>query len=95
VTSIHDFFGASVVQAMYCETIPLLPKRLAYPEHIPGQANAQFFYNDENDFLSRLRHLLTTTTKTDKIEIRNFVSHYDWQRQITDYDTLFDNLIES
>ena len=35
VTSHHDFFGASMVQAMYCDVAPLLPARLAYPEHIP------------------------------------------------------------
>jgi glycosyltransferase involved in cell wall biosynthesis len=34
VTSIHDFFGVSVVQAIYCNTYPLLPNRLAYPEHL-------------------------------------------------------------
>jgi glycosyltransferase involved in cell wall biosynthesis len=34
VTSIHDFFGVSVVQAIYCNTYPLLPDRLAYPEHL-------------------------------------------------------------
>ncbi|HEY6008066.1 MAG TPA: DUF3524 domain-containing protein, partial [Geobacteraceae bacterium] len=36
VTSVHDFFGASVVQALYCTCHPLLPDRLAYPEHIPA-----------------------------------------------------------
>ena len=29
VTSIHDFFGISVVEAIYCGCTPLLPKRLA------------------------------------------------------------------
>src|SRR5690606_5307312 len=35
VTSYHDFFGASVVEALACDVVPLLPQRLAYPEHLP------------------------------------------------------------
>ncbi|MBE0500755.1 MAG: DUF3524 domain-containing protein [Desulfuromonadales bacterium] len=95
VTSIHDFFGASVVQAIYCQTLPLLPKRLAYPEHIPAQHHDQFFYTDEDDFLSRLRNLLTNRRSPDKNMLRNFVTEYDWETQITQYDTLFDRIIAS
>ena len=32
ITSNQDFFGGSIIEAMYCETTPLLPKRLTYPE---------------------------------------------------------------
>ena len=35
VTSNQDFFGGSVVEAIYCNNYPILPNRLAYPEHIP------------------------------------------------------------
>ena len=92
VTSIHDFFGASVVQAMYCETIPLLPKRLAYPEHIPEKSHDRFFYADSEDLLSRLRNLLLNIQLKDKQEVRDFVMHYDWNTQVSRYDDLFKNL---
>lgn len=42
VTSIHDFFGVSVVQAVYCNTYPLLPNRLAYPEHLRLEPGTHF-----------------------------------------------------
>ena len=35
VTSIQDFFGGSVVEAIYTNCYSLLPDRLAYPEHLP------------------------------------------------------------
>ena len=93
MTSIHDFFGASVVQAMYCETNPLLPKRLAYPEHIPAKAHDQFFYNDSDDLLQRLRGLLLNIKLKSNYDVRDFVSQYDWGHQTQVYDDLLENLI--
>ena len=94
VTSIHDFFGASVVQAMNCETIPLLPKRLSYPEHIPEKSHDRFFYDDSEDLLARLRGLILNTPTTDKQEVRDYVTHYGWETQISRYDDLFESLIQ-
>ena len=37
-TAIHDFFGAAVVEAIYCDCLPILPNRLAYPQFVPGAA---------------------------------------------------------
>ena len=61
VHSNHDFFGASVVQAIYCHCTPLLPRRLAYPEHIPTPMREQFLYEDFDDLLERLRELIEET----------------------------------
>lgn len=32
-TAKHDFFGISVIEAIHCNCKPILPNRLAYPEH--------------------------------------------------------------
>ena len=55
VTSHHDFFGASVIQAIYCNCLPLLPDRLAYPEHLPVSKKAPYLYGDYGDLVNRLR----------------------------------------
>ena len=34
-TSIHEFFGISILEAIHCGCHPLLPNRLSYPELIP------------------------------------------------------------
>ncbi len=36
-TALHDFQGLSILQAVQCGCIPLVPNRLAYPEFLPAQ----------------------------------------------------------
>ena len=43
VTSNQDFFGISIIEASYCETYPLLPERLSYPELFDIKTNSEIF----------------------------------------------------
>jgi glycosyltransferase involved in cell wall biosynthesis len=79
VTSRHDFFGASVVQAIYCNCYPLLPNRLAYPEHIPEEHHAEYLYDDFTGLVSKLRHRIENLAETRRTQTQPFVRHYDWQ----------------
>ncbi|MCP4440010.1 MAG: DUF3524 domain-containing protein [Aureispira sp.] len=87
VTSHQDFFGGSIIEAIYCNTTPLLPKRLAYPEHFPQ--NLEFFY-EEDCFLATLAQLIQTKQVSD---LSSLVSQYDWSVLIQQYDTAFQNLL--
>jgi glycosyltransferase involved in cell wall biosynthesis len=88
VNSNHDFFGASVVQATYCNCTPLLPQRLAYPEHLPAAMQEKFLYRDFSDLLNRLRVLLQNPQQ-ETAALRAHVASYDWAEQIAKYDYLF------
>ena len=85
VTSNQDFFGGSVVEAMYCRTTPLLPRRLAYPEHT---SDPRCFYDGE-EFASRLDAWLRDPRR---IDCRHEVAHYDWKVQAPRYDTAMENV---
>ncbi|MGK0367580.1 MAG: glycosyltransferase involved in cell wall biosynthesis [Thermoproteota archaeon] len=80
-TSNHDFFGASVVEAIYCGCYPLLPNRLAYPEHIDSD---DYFYNTEKDAYEILKGILEKKKHLDFTPID--LSHYDWNQCIGKYD---------
>ena len=86
ITSRHDFFGASLIQAMYCDTVPLLPKRLAYPEHIPEQYHYTFFYDNEEDFVNRLQRLILDVRVIRKQKLGHFIENYDWSKMAPIYD---------
>ena len=94
VTSNQDFFGGSVVQALYCGVRPLLPKRLAYPEHIPEHLHAACFYQTDQDFYLQLRQLIgdflaNNNSIVDNDALQNFVSRYDWSTLGPLYDHAF------
>ncbi len=85
VTSIHDFFGVSVLEAIYCNTTPLLPHKLAYPEHLNS---AEYFYHSESDFVGKLTKLIENVNPTSH-ELQSQILKYDWSQVILQYDDLF------
>jgi len=91
VTSVQDFFGGSVVEAMYCNVKPLLPMRLAYPEHLPASVHQAYFYEEE-DFTDRLHRWIRDIKVLRKQQTRSFVQHYDWSVMAPAYDRRFAEL---
>ena len=108
VTSIHDFFGASVVEAVFAGAWPILPNRLAYPEHFgpehfgtehfPEEVLAKIFYDDFDGLVERLEDAVTSIDKlrADKVRresLRCHVEKYDWQTAGPLYDEEFASLV--
>ncbi len=86
VTADQDFFGGSVVEAIYCGTWPILPDRLAYPEHIPASERKDHLYRDEGELVDRLRDLLSDPEKLATKNIRHWVEQYDAKVLVPRYD---------
>lgn len=93
VTSNHDFFGASVVEAIYANVIPVLPNRLAYPEHIPLAYHRDYFYQSREEALSLLADKILHLDKWRQQTLSHFVQRYDWQHQAPAYDQAIGVLI--
>ncbi len=88
-TSYQDFFGGSVVEAIYCECMPLLPNRLAYPEHIPNALQTAVCYEDKDALYLTLKRYLTQGFESDICEqLAKHVARYDWKEMIGTYDAL-------
>ena len=87
ITSIQDFFGISIAEAVYCNTYPLLPNRLAYPEIYKKDKN--LFYNNHDDLISKTEKLIINKTMTNKGY--KLIKDYDWSNMINQYDIFFEN----
>eukprot|EP00668_Euglena_longa_P035389 GGOE01045461.1.p2 GENE.GGOE01045461.1~~GGOE01045461.1.p2 ORF type:complete len:342 (+),score=77.75 GGOE01045461.1:2-1027(+) len=90
VTSQQEYFGVSVVEAMHCGCFPLLPRRLAYPEHFPTpEAMEQHMYASEEELLSKLEWVLRHVDEAREAGKRcaGYVARYSWDHMALVYDS--------
>jgi len=89
VTARQDFFGYSVVEGLTCGLTPILPRRLAYPEHSHSEAH---FYTEESDFALQLEQAIrSASAQQEHFE----ADRYDWNTLTPKYDHLLSSLISA
>lgn len=82
VTSNQDFFGYSIIEAAHFGVTPILPMRLAYPEHnFPPQC----YYQNEEELLPLLRDMISKPLNKLIFDL----SPYSWENVIERYDHFF------
>ncbi len=94
-TAHHEFFGISIIEAIYCQTFPLLPNRLSYPELLPQSFHADCIYNDQDELVHKLRYALQNPTKTTKtaVALASHFKQYDWHTIAPAYDQFLEQLV--
>lgn len=93
VTSRQDFFGISIVEAIYCGCLPLLPDRLAYPEVFNRDKFPVIFYKNPEEKMEKLIRLLSGEMETPS-GIQELAARYSWQRLLPEYDEFFQRVAE-
>ncbi len=88
-TAIHDFFGAAVVEGIYCGCHPVLPWRLAYPHLIPPAHHERVLYRDFDGLVERLA---TCITGQGRVDLSAYVARYDWPAVAPLYDAALASL---
>ena len=87
VTAIQDFFGGSVVEAAYCGCHPVLPRGLAYGDHVREDF---LFYEGKTEALERLERLIISGAWRQPFEMGRKLARYDWRNCIGSYDTVLE-----
>jgi glycosyltransferase involved in cell wall biosynthesis len=85
-TAIHEFFGMGVTEAIYCGAIPVLPRRLSYPELLPVAAHEHCLYDDFDGLISKLRAALAQPRAHP--DLAAHAAMFDWSVQAPVYDEL-------
>ena len=77
VTSRHEFFGISVLEAASAGVFPILPERLSYPEIFPEKKFGRLFYEN-----GKLFEFIKNFAKNLDFSLRNEISEravsFDW-----------------
>ena len=92
VTSNQDFFRGSVVEAIYCGTYPILPRRLTYPELLTERDYNSHFYDNDSELYNKVEKAILNIAETRKIKISPFFKQYDWKTMAPKYDQLFSSM---
>lgn len=87
-TANQENFGISMVEAIRCGCLPLVPHRLAYPEILPHTYHADFLYRDQADLIEKLSKLLTHRErfKAQRRGLMSAMGRYAWENIIGAYD---------
>jgi len=93
-TAHHEFFGISLLEAIYCQTFPLLPHRLSYPELLPGKFHDACLYTDEDELTQKLGWALTHRAEVGEVAraLATAVSPYSWHQTAPLYDAQMNTL---
>ena len=91
VTSNQDFFGVSIMEAVYCNTIPLLPSRLTYPNLFHENQNPEIFYQSADELIYKLENFLQNNDMFKSNHYREIAMNYDWSIMAVKYDDHFEN----
>lgn len=94
-TAIQENFGIAMVEAIGAGCIPLLPRRLSYPEIIPESLHPIVLYDDDHVFTARLRDTILTLPELQH-SCRGLATHmkrFTWETVVVEYDREIAGLI--
>ena len=86
VTSNQEFFGVSVMEAIYCGAWPILPNRLTYPELIPEIFHKDNIYKTEEELFKKIIWSIKNYNDLAVHKIASISEKFDWRLMSKEYD---------
>ncbi len=86
-SAIQENFGISIVEAVRHGCIPLLPRRLSYPEIIPENVHDKLLYQTDEDLEERLEEMVDNYCEYEPLRpfLSGHMERYAWQNIIKTY----------
>ncbi len=91
-TAFQENFGISIVEAVRHGCVPLLPKRLSYPEIMPEELHDRILYETKEEFFQKLLDMLTRYPEYVQLQKRlsSEMARFSWETRAKDYDQVLD-----
>jgi glycosyltransferase involved in cell wall biosynthesis len=93
VTSNQEFFGASVMEAIYCGVWPILPSRLSYPELIPIKYHSDNIYSSEDELYEKILFAIKNQEILQQSKLNAIPKQFDWKVIASEYDRRLKNIV--
>ncbi|MGQ9590683.1 MAG: tRNA-queuosine alpha-mannosyltransferase domain-containing protein [Planctomycetota bacterium] len=91
-TARQEFFGVSVVEAMYLGCLPILPRALSYPEILPERLHATFLYDSPERLPDVLCRLLRAPPIHLRSQIEEAAARFDSSRLAPELDAIVEEV---
>jgi glycosyltransferase involved in cell wall biosynthesis len=85
-TARQEYFGVSVVEAMYARAFPVVPDRLVYPERIPRDLWGRCLYGSAQRLVDLVRRGIEEDTSEETWRLRGEAAAFDWSEVAPRYD---------
>ncbi len=94
-TAIQENFGMSIIEAIRWGCLPLLPKRLSYPEIIPQALHSDFLYQDNQDMLVKLAFIIENISafQDKRKQLTEAMVRYSWENLKVLFDEVLIRLV--
>ena len=92
VTSNHDFFGISIMEAVFCDVWPILPDRLSYKELFKNKGHTENIYNNDNQLITKIEAAIKNIHHIRNQSLKKVAQKYDWKRLARNYDDEFEKI---
>lgn len=94
VTSNHDFFGISIMEAVFCNIWPILPNRLSYKELFKEEGYIDNIYYNDNELKNKIEDAIINHEKLKEISLKRIPEKYNWNTIVKKYDFEFEKLLD-
>lgn len=87
-TAAHEFFGLSIVEAIFCHTMPILPNSLSYPQLIPQSFHDLCLYRSQEELVEKLNWAIDNPVRVHEIAaaLAESASRFGWTELARQYD---------
>ncbi len=87
-TARQENFGLAIVEAVHHGCLPLVPRRLSYPEIIPEAYHDQCLYTTDAEGLRKLEEILHRhhAYQAERTALKQAMARYAWEERIGEFD---------